>query len=217
MIHRIFGAIRANLIAWLALFVALGGTSLAAQHYLVTSTKQIKPSVLKQLKGKAGRTGPQGPTGAAGTQGSAGAKGEAGTKGEVAPRGETGPAGPGATTFATTLAQDAPEATLAKLDNGVVLTAFCSATFKTAQVKIETPTGLHLQASGTATQGTTPRTVDEDNFAQSTSANGSLADLDVIARDSSLGGKFARIDAHGTFVGSPGAPCNFWGMIIPSG
>ena len=32
-----------------ALFVALGGTSLAASHSVITSTKQIKPSVLKSL------------------------------------------------------------------------------------------------------------------------------------------------------------------------
>lgn len=38
-------------IALLALFVSLAGTGIAATHYLITSTKQIKPSVLKQLKG----------------------------------------------------------------------------------------------------------------------------------------------------------------------
>jgi len=39
------------------------------------------------------------------------------------------------------------------------------------------------------------------------------ADMNVIARDSTAGGTFARIDAHGTF----GSPCTFWGMITPSG
>ena len=42
---RVLEAIRRNLVAWLALFVALGGTGIAASHYIITSTKQIKPSV----------------------------------------------------------------------------------------------------------------------------------------------------------------------------
>jgi hypothetical protein len=66
--HRIINAVRGNLVAWLALFVALGGTSLAASHYVITSTKQIKPSVLRSLRG---REGPQGPQGTAGPQGAA--------------------------------------------------------------------------------------------------------------------------------------------------
>jgi len=55
MIARIVKAIRQNLVAWLALFVALGGTSMAASHYIITSTNQLKPSVLKKLHGSAGR------------------------------------------------------------------------------------------------------------------------------------------------------------------
>ncbi len=43
-----------TIISSLALFFALGGTAIAAQHYLITSTSQIKPSVLAKLKGKAG-------------------------------------------------------------------------------------------------------------------------------------------------------------------
>jgi hypothetical protein len=71
----------ANVVATFALVFAMSGGALAASKYLITSTKQIKPSVLSSLKGKAG------PAGASGTQGSAGPSGPAG------PQGPTGPAG----------------------------------------------------------------------------------------------------------------------------
>ncbi|MGA2471798.1 MAG: hypothetical protein ABSG64_14045 [Solirubrobacteraceae bacterium] len=61
-----------TVVATVALFFALGGTAWAAHHYLITSTKQIKPSVLNSLKGKAG---PVGPTGLQGIQGIQGAQG----------------------------------------------------------------------------------------------------------------------------------------------
>jgi hypothetical protein len=70
MPNRIVGAIRRNIVAWLALFVALGGTSLAASRYIITSTHQISPHVLRALRGRQGLAGPQGlpgPQGPAGT------------------------------------------------------------------------------------------------------------------------------------------------------
>lgn len=39
------------LVACLALFVALGGTGLAASRYLITRTSQIKPAVLRTIMG----------------------------------------------------------------------------------------------------------------------------------------------------------------------
>jgi hypothetical protein len=98
----------AGVIATLALLLALGGTAAAATHYLITSTHQIKPSVLAKLhgaKGARGRTGatgatgpggPQGATGPAGPQGLPGAlgtKGEPGTPGEPGKTGEKGEKG----------------------------------------------------------------------------------------------------------------------------
>lgn len=62
-------------IATVALFFALTGTGLAVSHYVITSTKQIKPSVLKSLRGKGGAQGPQGPAGAQGVQGPQGPAG----------------------------------------------------------------------------------------------------------------------------------------------
>ncbi len=55
------------IIALVALFFAFGGSAVAAHHYLITSTKQIKPSVLKQLKGAKGPKGAQGQIGPQGT------------------------------------------------------------------------------------------------------------------------------------------------------
>lgn len=80
----------ANVVATLALVFAMSGGALAASHYLITSTKQISPKVIKKLKGKTGPPGSPGRTGAGGAQGPAGT---AGAKGEMGPKGETGPKG----------------------------------------------------------------------------------------------------------------------------
>lgn len=53
----------ANVAATLALVFAMSGGALAAKHYLITSTGQIKPSVLKALRGREGPAGPSGPPG----------------------------------------------------------------------------------------------------------------------------------------------------------
>jgi hypothetical protein len=71
----------ASVTATLALVFSMTGGAFAASHYLITSTKQIKPSVLSQLKGNAGapgQQGPQGPAGSAGAQGSQGNQGATG-------------------------------------------------------------------------------------------------------------------------------------------
>jgi hypothetical protein len=81
----------ANVAATLALVFSMSGGALAAKHYLINSTKQINPNVLKKLTGQSGRNGATGPTGAAGAVGSVGAPGAKGEKGEVGPAG-IGPA-----------------------------------------------------------------------------------------------------------------------------
>jgi hypothetical protein len=86
----------ANVVATFALVFAMSGGALAASKYLITSSKQIKPSVFASLKGKAGANGAQGPAGAAGPQGPSGptgAQGPAGTKGEAGPEGKEGKEG----------------------------------------------------------------------------------------------------------------------------
>jgi hypothetical protein len=76
----------ANVAMTLALVFAMSGGAYAAKHYLITSTKQISPSVLKTLKGA-------GPRGLQGPQGSPGATGPAGPIGPSGPQGSEGKAG----------------------------------------------------------------------------------------------------------------------------
>jgi hypothetical protein len=45
----------ANVVATLALLFAMSGGALAASHYLINSTTQINPKVLKKLKGRSGQ------------------------------------------------------------------------------------------------------------------------------------------------------------------
>ena len=77
----------------LALFFSMSGGALAAGHYLITSTKQIKPSVLSSLKGKAGPAGANGAAGSAGPAGAQGVKGETGAAGLQGPEGKEGKEG----------------------------------------------------------------------------------------------------------------------------
>jgi hypothetical protein len=89
----------ANVVMTLALVFAMAGGAYAAKKYVITSIKQIKPSVVAQLHGKAGAPGPAGPAGtagAAGAQGPIGPKGDkggAGADGQPGAKGATGPAG----------------------------------------------------------------------------------------------------------------------------
>ncbi len=88
----------ATVIATCALVFAMTGGAYAAGRYLITSTKQISPKVLKSLQGKAGArgaTGPQGPAGVAGVgaPGSQGPAGAGGSKGENGAAGATGKEG----------------------------------------------------------------------------------------------------------------------------
>jgi Collagen triple helix repeat (20 copies) len=108
--RRVSGA---GVIATVALVFAMSGGAYAAQRYLITSTKQISPKVLKSLKGAAGAkgangaagaTGPAGPAGPAGATGPAGVKGENGTNGTNGVEGKEGKQGvPGTTGFTETL------------------------------------------------------------------------------------------------------------------
>jgi hypothetical protein len=90
-IRRHFNA--TGFVAVLALVFAMSGGAYAASRYVITSTKQIKPSVLKSLQGRAGKAGATGATGPAGSVGPQGAVGVKGETGAMGPQGPEGPAG----------------------------------------------------------------------------------------------------------------------------
>jgi hypothetical protein len=116
-----FSAIRkrlsyANVAVTLALVFAMTGGAYAANKYLITSTKQISPKVLRALKGKPGANGtngaqgPAGPAGATGPGGPQGPVGAAGAKGETGTAGAPGKEGKeGKTGFTKTLPEGATE------------------------------------------------------------------------------------------------------------
>jgi hypothetical protein len=144
-----------NLAVTLALFFAISGGAMAAGHYLITSTKQISPKVLKALKGGVGPSGVAGVAGAAGAQGpagSAGAKGETGATGPQGPKGETGPQGPAGTTgFTATL----PKGKTETGDWSASQTAAGAGQLLTASISFDIPLGSapapHYVAPGEAT------------------------------------------------------------------
>lgn len=88
----------ANVTATLALVLSMSGGALAANHYLINSTKQINPRVLKRLRGETGRRGPAGPQGppgqaAVGPAGAAGLTGATGAAGSARSFGAVSAAG----------------------------------------------------------------------------------------------------------------------------
>ncbi len=88
----------ANVVATLALVFAMSGGALAAGHYLINSTSQFNPKVLKKLvsTGKTGAHGASGANGATGATGPQGSAGKEGPKGEAGSPGKEGPPNPSA-------------------------------------------------------------------------------------------------------------------------
>ncbi len=82
----------ANVTATAALVFAMAGVSQATGVFKITSTSQIKPSVLAKLKGATGNTG----YGFPGVQGTAGVRGDQGERGATGKTGATGPISTGA-------------------------------------------------------------------------------------------------------------------------
>jgi hypothetical protein len=159
--HEPLRHLRRNAIAYLALFVALGGTSYAATALprnsvgpgqlradAVTATKVKNHSlVVADLSAAAvaalrGRTGP---AGLAGAPGAAGAAGAAGARGAVGPQGASGPAG-------------AAGAQGLQGDPGIVATgwsAFTSSTLTLTAHQDQVMTDLGLTSSGSGSGAVT--------------------------------------------------------------
>jgi hypothetical protein len=120
----------ANVTATLALVFAMSGGALAANHYLIESTKQIKPSVLKKLKGARGAKGANGTVGTIGPAGAAGAAGKEGPQGKEGKTGKEGPEGESATKLwaavneAGALVKSSGAASAEKLSTGVYAVKF---------------------------------------------------------------------------------------------
>ena len=76
----------ANVAATIALVFSMSGGALAANHFLITSAKQISPKVLKKLVGPRGAVGAPGAPGKEGPVGKDGASGKEGTPGKEGPR-----------------------------------------------------------------------------------------------------------------------------------
>jgi hypothetical protein len=181
----------ANVMATIAVFLALGGGAYAAfslprnsvgakqlKKHAVTPSKVAKRTV-KLFKGQ---------------------------------KGDQGPAGPGAKSFATTLNQGTTGATIANVSNGLRVTASCTNGPANVALRIETTSGLNnIQVSGTGSTNSTVFPEDANGFGSVNTSGTTSADFDVVARDSTAG-QFERLDLHGEF----GVPCTFWGTITPS-
>lgn len=154
----------ANVVASLALFLALGGAAFAATQLPRNSvgTGQLKPEAVtsgkiakktrNQLRGATGPQGPQGKTGKAGAKGATGARGATGATGAKGANGTDG-TGPAFEVFATGKAIGTGSTTIASQNLGA------GAYVISANVVVEGPaeaTVLCLLNTGGEATGTIP-------------------------------------------------------------
>jgi hypothetical protein len=221
----------ANAMSTIAVFVALGGGAYAAVSTIPASDgiihgcyKKHRGSLRLVPRGRrcarsenaiafreTGRPGLRGSAGRRGVKGLTGAAGPAGAAAAPGARGEQGPAGPGASSFATSIHENAETPPLATLANGITVTASCSGSAVSVSISASGP--ARLQVSGTASEGKAVEALDTNDVVEALAVGAAqTVDVDVIARDSAFS-KFERIDVHAQ-AGSP--DCPVWGMLTPS-
>jgi hypothetical protein len=152
----------ANVAATLALVFAMSGGALAANSYLINSTKQINPKVLKKLKGNAGKvgangaagaTGAAGPQGAGGKEGPQGKEGGPGKEGTPGKEGKEGARGP-SDVYAATAAGSADATTTARSVSLVLPAGSYAISAKTQEQNLDTTHFAALKCEISSTKAT---------------------------------------------------------------
>jgi hypothetical protein len=197
----------ANVIACLALFVALGGVSYAALQLPKNSVGA------KQLKKKAVTPAKLSPA-TKRLLTSPGAPDAIGVPGPAGPEGKPGPAGPqGPGAVSISVAAGPTTGAVASFD-GIDIVAACEPTSVLLGLSVETGT---IQASGTANNPNSEEvervdiTGGESGFSQSGVTAPYNVDLNVIARSVATSDAYGRFDLH-----LDPSTCIVWGMYTPS-
>jgi hypothetical protein len=217
----------ANVAATLALVFSMSGGAWAASHYLINSTKQINPKVLKKLKGN---TGKPGRTGATGKEGSAGKEGPQGLQGKEGPQGKEGVSGMirWRTTVASAGKSKAEPATvvLAKVGPFTVNVHYHVKTKKTAAANYIGTRETGSYAQGYTSQGSEkPLTAGEEPQISEETAEGTTATHEAKYLSPNDGSWSATthegsvaFDGFGTqgvwLQGASGPACSFSGYLV---
>lgn len=223
----------ANVMASIAVFLALGGGAYAASSLvgsngilhgcyakrngalrLVPPGRRCSGRELAVTLDAIGPAGPKGPGGAKGKRGSTGATGAVGPAGPAGPTGPAGPQGPGATSFAASMAQGALPKVLAAPAGAPRLSGECLAEAKEVVLALEATEPEGLEVSGTQTREGKLEALNSSGPTVVLTRGHSEAAFGVIVANRAKG-TFERVDVQATFGGASG--CRFAGMIIPSG
>jgi hypothetical protein len=226
------GLTYANVIATLALFIALGGGAYAALKLPRNSVgpKQLKKNAVNSSKVKngsllprdfkpgqlpAGERGPQGPKGDTGATGDTG---PTGGKGETGGKGDTGPRGPGTMSFDGQFDNDSQYHTITSI-NGLKIAIFCANAGGTGVgllvARVDDAHGFHgwgtQSTGGAVSRATVATSGDETGFVLDSGTT--VADLDVVAQAPGPGATpaYTRVDLNGV----QGNKCNYHALVIP--
>lgn len=205
----------ANVMATVAVFIALGGGAYAAVKLPKNSvgSRQVKDHSLKKADFKRGliKAGARGPAGAAGAKGDAGAPGAKGDAGPIGPTGPAGAQGPGAKTYAGQFGLSGTFTPVTTVD-GVAVGASCNDAFGARlQVGAESADdGLY----GWGRERTGGASTDIDIIKGFADSGGTSYHLDAVITATHAGRPERYIDLHASIV--KGTMCNYHVVITPS-